>query len=336
MNTQTPHASYKRVLLVGGGAIGEIHVPRVLGLLAPERLSILEVASDRARFLSRKYRKEKRIEILTELPASAGYDLALVCTPPKFHFPYFRDLASRVGAFLIEKPMTITGDEARRIAEAGGNGGPIVFVNLMRRQLASYRLIGQHYRNRTFGPLESVEIHEGSPFGWRAVSKGSFSKELNGGGVLMDTGAHTLDLLLHVFDSFTVREAFMDADPSAVEANCVLKIETDAGVPVVVGLSRNRSLSNRSTFRFAEACLSVGVRENLIEVTDKRGLSYRLLPPDIDPAGEPPTFAQLLDSFYVDRVLGRNNEGVGPAESLHVIEQMERAYAIAQPIRGGF
>lgn len=330
------NSKYRNVLLVGGGAMGVAHIPRVFGLLGAEGLAILETSAPRGRFLREEYKKDPRIGVFDKLPSSGRYDLAVICTPPKFHYPYFAELLERADAFLIEKPMTITGIDARRILEHSTKAGKPVFVNLLRRSLRGYKLLRNMYLEGIWGRLESAEIHEGSVFAWQAVSVGSFSKDLNGGGVLMDTGAHTLDLLLQVFEDFEIDEAYMDAEPEAIEANCVLKATADSRVPVVINLSRNRKLSNQARFRFDGASVSIGVSENRLHVEDKRGLSYQLLPDEVRLGHEPPTYADLLDAFYVEHVASGDNGGVGPEESVKVVTQMERAYAMARPLEGIF
>ena len=327
---------YKNVLLVGGGAMGIAHIPRVFGLLGTESLAILETSAERGRFLRESYKRDPRVQVFDKLPSSGRYDLAVVCTPPKYHYPYFAELLDQVDAFIIEKPMTIASNDARKIVDESLKAGKPVFVNLLRRSLAGYKFLRRIYLEDIFGPLESAEIHEGAVFSWQAVSRGSFSKELNGGGVLMDTGAHTLDLLLQVFDDLEVSEAYMDAEPEAIEANCVLKATGDSRVPVVINLSRNRQLSNQARFCFAGASISLGVSGNLLNVKDKRGLSYQLLPDGIRLEDEPPTYADLLDAFYVAHIAHGDNRGVGPSESLKAVTQMERAYAMALPLEGVF
>jgi predicted dehydrogenase len=336
MGLQKSDVHYRNVLLVGGGAMGVIHVPRVLGLLGAESLCILETSEERRRFLQKSYKRDPRIAVFNKLPSSGRYDLAVVCTPPKYHYPYFAELLERADAFLIEKPMTILSNDARKILDESSKANKPVFVNLLRRSLKGYKLLRRFYLEEVFGPLESAEVHEGDLRVWQSVSKGSFSKELNGGGVLMDTGPHTLDLLLQVFEDFEVKEAYMDAEPEATEANCVLKGSADSRIPIVVNLSRNRQLSNQARFRFAGASISLGVSGNLLNVRDRRGLSYQLLPDGIRLGDEPPTYADLLDAFYVDHVVRGDNRGVSPSESLRVVDQMERAYAMALPLEGVF
>ena len=326
----------KKSIIIGGGAICcNFHVPRLLQHFPEDELIIVEVDSKRCNSLSKQFSKNKKITILENLPVSEKYKLAIIATPPKFHFYYYNQLEGFAEKILIEKPLTINSEQAITLTNKAKNKNQKVFVTLIRRTLKNYPLIREFYSSNKFGELQSVKIYEGGIFNWNAVSIGSFSRELNGGGVLMDTGPHTLDLLFQVFDRLHLNSCWMDGLAPGIEANCTLDITADDRIPVTLVLSRNRNLSNEAIFHFSEATLSSSVRDNAISVHPKEGCSYIIYPEDSTPQRQV-DFNQLIDSFYSHFLLPGINEGVSPEESLRALKIIDKAYEIARPMRGKF
>ena len=259
----------------------------------------------------------------------------LISTPPKFHFEYFELLQANADVFLIEKPLTINADEARIICQIASEKEKTVFVHLIRRTLKAYTLIKSLWESGLFGELKSVRLFEGGVFNWDAVSMGSFSNELNGGGVLMDTGPHAIDLLFQVFKEIKLIESRMDALAPAIEANCVLKLNADKEIPVLLSLSRNRNFSNETVFDFEKAEVRVGVRNNDIKVNLKNNVSFLAAPGDMI-SNHCVDFSSLIDDYYNKYILARINNGVGPDDSLKIAELIDAAYSNAELIKGGF
>lgn len=321
-------------ILVGGGAVGvEHHLPRMFQLLAAQRVCIVEPSVARRAFLTERFQGFAPVEVMAEVPKQRRFDFAVIATPPRFHRECHRQLAAQCGRFLIEKPLALTAADAAGIAEIAGRCGHQVWVNLLRRSLSSYALLRRLLAEQRFGPLQRVRYNEGDVFNWQAVSLGSFSKALNGGGVLMDTGPHALDLLLWVLGELRLCAAWTDAEPEGVEANCLLELEMATGVPVIVQLSRNRRLSNTLSLEFAQGSCRVPVRAEGIEVRLQGREPYWLFG---ESAPEPVNFAGLFDRFYQRFCLVGNTDGVGIAESLRLHALIDASYAAARPMKAGF
>jgi len=328
---------YSSVLLVGGGAMAiRQHLPRLLGLLGSRSVDIYEADPARRALLAAQFRRERRVRLLEHIDSKDQFDLVVIATPPRFHYDYYRQLEGQAERFLIEKPMTVNAGQAAQLADYARSKGKKVFVNLLRRGLGSYRLLRTLYQQQEFGRLERVQLCEGGVFSWEAASLGPFSKDLSGGGVLMDIGPHALDLLLQLFDELTLQAAFMDSAGTAVEANCTLDLAADGGVPVTVSLSRNRCLSNTTLLQFERATCSAGVRDNAIAVKAHGTTEYVMYPAAGPGSAAAPGFAALLDAFYEQFLMQGQNRGVGPAESQRIMQIIDQAYATGQPMQRVF
>jgi predicted dehydrogenase len=295
----------------------------------------VEVDPLRRQHLDRRFEEDERVRILESVSTASHYDLIVISTPPKFHYDYYRKLEDCSNCFLIEKPMTLNADQAQPLMTSATAKAKKVFVNLVRRTLGSYKLVREFYKNNIFGKLRKVEVREGNIFNWPAASMGSFSRDLNGGGVLMDTGPHTIDLLFMIFDTMELVQSRMDAVDPAIEANCILNLIADDEIPVLLALSRNRVFSNEIVLGFDGAELRIGVRQNSIKVNLEEGVSFQMLPEAADLCHDG-DFNSLVDKFYEMFLLQQKNDEVGPANSLKIARIIDAAYGNAQLITGGF
>jgi predicted dehydrogenase len=322
-------------LIIGGGAIGvQHHLPRIRGMMGCTDVCIVEPNATRRTELATDFKGDAGIQIVAE-PPDTSPDLVVVATPPKFHLAYFQQYVTRSSMIIIEKPMAMSAAECEAILSAAAQHDVAVFVPMIRRTIPGYKLFRDLLHSGRFGAIRRVTASEGGVFSWQAVSLGSFSHALNGGGVLMDTGPHTLDLLVQIFGDLHCEAAWMDGFAPAVEANCELRLTDDAGHEITLLLSRNRNLSCEIRVEAELAELAIGIRSNRLAVREINGPSY-----DIFPAGstshDDPAFAHLFDDWYRQYPLSSTNSGVGPHDALQLARVIDRAYEIAQPIKGGF
>jgi predicted dehydrogenase len=322
----------KTAIIIGGGAVGvDFHLPRLRSLCGAAEVLIVEPGVQRLEQLQARL-GSKEVSLVAKLPASGSYSIAVVATPPKFHLDYVEQLAGRCEQLLVEKPLARNFGEAQRIAELTAKAGQKAFVCHIRRALHSFRAIRQLVAEGVFGKLQTVRVYEGSVFRWRVASMGSFSRDLNGGGVLMDTGPHTIDLLLQVFDSLTLTGSEMDApirsQAGVIEANCRLSLVGDERTPVELTLSRNRNLSNKAYFQFDKALITADVRDNTMELLIGDQCRLRGIP--LSGTAKAMNFPELFDAFYRDYVLANDNCGVSPQSALPVMRVIDEAYAQAK------
>lgn len=326
-----------RCIVIGGGAVGaDFHVPRLIRFLNSEEVWVIDNSDDRCRQLKNKFAKNQSVKISRTIP-DLNFDWVVIATPPKFHLPVFEALLSQSKIFLIEKPLTKAVVEGRKLIELAEANQKDVYVTLIRRSLSHFNLLKNWFHEGVFGRLLSVHVAEGNVFSWNAVSAGSFSKDLNGGGVLMDTGPHTLDQLLQVFDELTLQSAYMDALPktsqTAIEANVTLELIANGDIPVSLYLSRNRFLSNQAIFKFERAQLSLALHNNTVKLASITGSTLIGYPEGAAPAVSYPI---LFDSFYQEILLKQDLAKVNPRLAINSQIIIEEAYEQAKLIKGGF
>jgi predicted dehydrogenase len=250
--------------------------------------------------------------------------LLIVASPPGCHAEQTVTALAAGVHVLCEKPLAISSAEARRIADAEAANARLLAIGMVRRHMPAARMIRAVLAREMLGTLGGFEVFEGGPFDWPVHGTQYFAPHASGGGVLLDIGAHVLDLLVWWLGAPSVLAAEDDA-MGGIEANARLTLRCGE-VPGVVRLSRDWHRPNHVTLTGAKGslCWSLEYADRiLVRLDGEEPLELRA------PAGEPSTF---LDCFraqmraVLDATDGSPAEVVRAAELLPSIGAIETAY----------
>lgn len=225
-----------RVAVVGAGSMGSQHVTAYRQVGA-EVVGICDVDVERARRLGDAVNAPDYRDVESML-SDAGPDAISVCTPPSQHLEPALAAAERRVALLIEKPLAHSLSAARQIADAVRANNALCMVGFCHRfhepvvQIKGRLAAGDIgkpvlFRNRFAYRFEGVES---SWFSDPAIA---------GGGTLMDTSVHSIDLYRFLIGTIdTVAAQLGTVTPGlSVEDNSVLLVNSDGGVPGVIEAS---------------------------------------------------------------------------------------------------
>lgn len=120
-------------------------------------------------------------------------DAAVVATPHTVHAEPTVDLLRGGAHVLVEKPAAADAPTARTMVEAARSAGRVLMVNNCRRSFPSYREVFDRIRSSRSTPVR-VTVSDGSKFEWSSASNFYF-RDRTARGVLLDRGAHTLDIV---------------------------------------------------------------------------------------------------------------------------------------------
>nr|WP_205706595.1 Gfo/Idh/MocA family oxidoreductase [Kineococcus vitellinus] len=211
--------------MVGGGGITRAHVRGYLAHAGKITVTAVadidaDAASGRAAELGAQPFTDYR-----EMIATADVDAVDVCLPHHLHADAIVAAAEAGKHVLCEKPLCLTAEEARRVADAVRGGGvtlmcahnQLFFPSVAKaRELLGSGVLGTVYEVRTTDSFHND--FDPATMGWRASARTS------GGGELIDTGYHPTYLLLHLADAQPVeatamlsthRLTFMEGEDSA-------------------------------------------------------------------------------------------------------------------------
>ena len=130
----------------------------------------------------------------------------------------------------------------------------LLAVNHFRRFFPVAGLIRDWIRLERLGRLTSFRFLEGRFYDWPAASASFFKRETAGGGVLIDRGVHTLDLLLWWMGPVAELN-YSDDAAGGVEGNCVIALTTEGDAQGFVQLSWDWPLPNQYLMNFEKGWL---------------------------------------------------------------------------------
>ena len=177
----------KNILIVGCGAIAQSHHIPVLKKLK----SNLFLCDTNSKVIPKK---------LSNIPFSTNYndfidnvEGGFVCTSHSSHFPIANDLLEKNINVLIEKPITVNLADCKKLMAYENRN--IVSAGYFRRYIDNFKKLKKIIEDKEFGSINSIVINEGGVYGWPVMSNSFWKLKSAGGGVLIDTGSHSVDLI---------------------------------------------------------------------------------------------------------------------------------------------
>lgn len=180
----------------------------------------------------------------------AESDAIVICTPPASHAELVTRCLRPGRVVLCEKPFMTSHDDAATVVESARTIGAQLYVAHFRRAYPQVELARDLVALGAIGEVASIEASEGGRFVWRAASNYTMSDRF--GGVLWDTGSHTLDTCMfvagldgHADPQVVIHQSSRDAAEPSHELAATFRLA--AGAREVDGslrLSRRDALPN--------------------------------------------------------------------------------------------
>jgi predicted dehydrogenase len=319
------------VVIVGCGAVTEIlHLP-ALAKLDVTPAALIDRDSQRAKELAASAGVRVTASALDEV--QVPIDAALVATPPASHREIAIELMQRGAHVLVEKPLALSVAEGDEMVQTASDTGVTLSVGLMRRHLAGARWVEAVLKSGMLGSIESFRFEEGGRYNWPIATDSSFRKESAGGGVLIDTGAHTLDLLQWWLGEARVLE-YRDDSCGGVEADCRIELELVAGGRGTVELSRTRALPNTAWISGEHGSLEVSLIENRV-ITDPSTIAQQVVAELRADRLPQQSFEDLFVGqleAWLRTVAGEDGVAVPATEALATMRLSSDCYGIRQPL----
>ncbi|MEU2433703.1 NAD-dependent epimerase/dehydratase family protein [Streptomyces sp. NPDC007861] len=324
-----------RLAIVGCGAAARgCHVPALPPLVGDLQLTALIDRDPRqARAALDLYRElggadADRVVIATD-PAEAAdaFDAAVVVVPHTLHAQTVEPLLAAGKHVLLEKPMSTSAEDARRLAARAVT--PVLAMAHPRRLFPAYAWVKRLIDGGDLGEVVRVDWAEGHPYAWEPVTWSMFDRRLAGGGVLTDTGSHVFDTLLWWLGP--------DVEVVRYEDNSLGGVETDASshlrfgsVDVHCEFSRLRDLGISCKVTGTKATATIGTDFPAGECSLITADGVELHRGDVD--GVAPAqdewellFTEQLVNFAA-AIRGTAQVHSGPEDGVRVVELIQDCY----------
>lgn len=249
--------STPRLALIGCGAIaGSFHLralrrrPEIL-----ERLVLVDPDIDRARALAGDLEvggfAASHHELLGEI------DGAIIAAPHRYHYPIALECLESGVHVLCEKPLSESPAEVRRLVQAAAGSGVVCAVNNTRRLVPSFARVKQLLSEGAIGEPLRMVIREGDRYDW-PVSGPVFGRASGGKGVLLDIGAHVLDLVCWWLGGTPRLLDYEDDSLGGSEAAAAITLSS-GGCVADIRLSWLAKLSNTYSIQGREGRIELGI-----------------------------------------------------------------------------
>jgi predicted dehydrogenase len=186
-----------RVGILGTGAISQVvHLPTLTQMRGVEVACVTDHDTAKARTLAQRFGVPETHTTDEALLSDAGLDAVIVASPSHMHEEHAVAALREGKHVLVEKPLALTAQGARRVIGEAERGDRVVMVALNNRYRPDARALRPFIRGGELGDVFHVRVGSLNRKVRTARPTWRHSPETAGGGALMDLGVQTLDLAL--------------------------------------------------------------------------------------------------------------------------------------------
>ena len=264
----------------------------------------------------------KRFSDYKTLAEKSDFDAVIVSTPPNTHAEIAGYFMNRGKHVLCEKPLCLSVGEAKQMIKTAENTG-VVFT-----MATKFRYCADVVKAKAI--LASGVLGEVVQFENAFTAKVDMSKrwnsdaEISGGGVLIDNGTHSVDIIRYFLGAISDVLALETSGTQnlAVDENVKLLAKTENGVAASVDLTWgiNKELPNFISIYGTNGTLHIGWRESKYKLNSSP--AWTIFGKGYDKVQ---AFRAKLENFR-NAILEGGELLTKPADALASVEVIEAAY----------
>jgi predicted dehydrogenase len=233
------------VLVVGGGSIGERHVRCFQHIGCT--VALCDTSATIRQALTERYHLPRTFDSVEAAAEEIWYGV-VICTPANLHVEHASILAPATSALLIEKPLSTSLDEARRLR---GLSDKVIQVAYVLRHHPAAQHVRQLLTEGVIGTLHEITVVAGQHFptfrpAYRDIY---YAHRESGGGAVQDAATHLFDLVQHFagpFDWIFCDYAHQELPDVEVEDTVHLLARAGGG-RVLISLALNQFMAPNET-----------------------------------------------------------------------------------------
>lgn len=235
MNSSDNHRQL-RFALIGVGGIAQTHLQAFPGVSAATLVAVVDTRREATDAVAASHGCEAYSTVEQMLDATE-IDAAIVSTPPSTHPEICLRLAQAGVHVLCEKPLAIDRDSAKPMIETAKQHGIILTM------ASKFRYVSDMVYARqliTSGVLGEILLFENTFAGHVDMSRRwNSDPEISGGGVLIDNGTHSVDIIRYLLGPIRSIQAVeaRRIQGLGVEDTLRLLAKTSSGTLAAVDLS---------------------------------------------------------------------------------------------------
>lgn len=189
-----------RIGMIGlGGIATRSHLPALAALPAVAVQAGAEIDAYQANRTQQRFRIPKVYPTYQEMLEQEALDAVYVCLPNALHYPAANAALTRRLHVYCEKPMGLSVQEAKALAEQAEQAGLVLMPGYHLRFHEHFRRARALLEDRRLGKILQVQasaVYSGPFRGWDP--KSDWHLDPRSGGPVYDWGSHLLDLLMYI------------------------------------------------------------------------------------------------------------------------------------------
>jgi len=185
--------------IIGFGKMGMIHAAILNSIDNVKVTAIADTEKLNTNFIGKNIPSITVYNDYNKMLDDAELDLVYITTPVSSHVSIASECAKKNLHFFIEKPLGRTADECKSLCKLMKNFQTVNMVGYVLRYTNTFKKAKELLDEGILGDIKEIKS---SIYHTHEELKGSswrFKKEISGGGILIDLGAHLIDLLLWYF-----------------------------------------------------------------------------------------------------------------------------------------
>ncbi len=268
------HPTTERIGIIGAGTItGQFYIP-ALRNLGYTRITLNDLHEQSASLLADQY--ELQTASLPKLIEESA--VIIIATPPHSHFKLLQQCVTAGNKTVIcEKPFLFSKQETLEVMQYATQYSSRVLVAHLRRIFTAIDHAQKLIPTLQLGNFKKASLWEGGRFTYKP--KSDYTTENIYGGVLLDTGSHVIDCLLHVTGltktdlNCKVQHIKRDKPEPAHEVSSSFKLND---IAVDLHLSRYTALANKMTLHYENGIVEIplGLKPNIVVTRNGKRTVY--------------------------------------------------------------
>ncbi|MCL2095946.1 MAG: Gfo/Idh/MocA family oxidoreductase [Oscillospiraceae bacterium] len=196
------------IAVIGCGTIANAaHIPSYKNNAKAEILYFCDIIPERAQKAAKEYTQggAKAITDYREALGDPKVDAVSICAPNNTHAQISIDALNAGKQVLCEKPSARTYEEAKKMQEAQKKTGNMLSIGVVNRFNSKVRKIREIIDSGELGEIYHVYVSFRAERSIPGLGGAFTTKEIAGGGVLIDWGVHYLDIVMYCLNDPEVK-----------------------------------------------------------------------------------------------------------------------------------
>jgi predicted dehydrogenase len=308
--------------MVGAGGIAQAYAQAFEQCMGAQLMAVADVRGEVADALAARLGC-RSYNSYTEMADDAQFDAVIICTPPNTHPEISLFFVERRIHVLCEKPLSVDVESARVMLEAAERCG--VYLTMA----SKFRYVEDVVRAHqlvTSGLLGEVILFENAFTSRVEMStRWNSNPEISGGGVLIDNGTHSVDLMRYFLGPLAEVQVVEGkrSQELAVEETVHIFVRSVGGVMGNIDLSWsiNKEQENYLSIYGSQGTVKVGWKQSKYRLSSES--DWVLFGHGYDKVQ---AFRSQIENFS-GAISGEEQLLVTPLDALASVEVIEAAYA---------